>query len=58
MDLDPDALLEGLSQLPRTDETDGLLEELQRAAEEHQKILNRQAELIRKLREGLKDVKR
>jgi hypothetical protein len=33
----------------------GLLEELQRAAEEHQRILQRQSELITELREQLKD---
>ena len=38
--------------------TDELLEELQAAAELHQKILERQAELIARLREELKGVKR
>lgn len=57
--MDPDAygeLLEGMHILPKTNETDELLEELQRAAEEHKRILERQSELIRRLREGLKDV--
>lgn len=39
-------------------ETENLLEELQRAAEEHRKILQRQSELIRRLRSELKDVRR
>ena len=46
--------------LPRmaSDDTDDLLEELRRAAEIHKKILERQSELIRRLREELKEVKR
>jgi len=40
------------------EETDALLEELQAAAEAHRRILERQSELIRLLREELKDVKR
>jgi uncharacterized coiled-coil protein SlyX len=38
-------------------ETADLLEELQKAAEEHRKILERQSDLIRRLREELKDVR-
>lgn len=38
-------------------DTIDLLEELQKAAEEHRKILERQSELIRRLREELKDVR-
>lgn len=41
-----------------SDETVDLLEELQRAADEHQRILERQSELIRRLRNELKDVRR
>lgn len=51
-------LLEGLPTLPKTNETDDLLEELQKAADEHQRILERQSDLIRRLREELKEVKR
>ena len=52
-------LLEGLmGAADRSPETEDLLEELQRAAMEHQRILDRQAELIRRLREELKDVSR
>lgn len=40
------------------EETVDLLEELQRAAEEHRKILERQSELIRRLRSELKEVRR
>lgn len=39
-------------------DTDDLLEELQKAADEHRRILERQSELIRRLREELKDVRR
>jgi dsDNA-specific endonuclease/ATPase MutS2 len=39
-------------------DTVDLLEELQRAASEHRKILERQSELIRRLRNELKDVRR
>lgn len=42
----------------RSDETDTLLEELQQAADAHKRILERQSDLIRRLREELKDVKR
>lgn len=59
--MDPDELiyvLKGVPTLPATSETDQLLEELQRAADEHRQILERQAELIRRLREELRDVKR
>lgn len=38
-------------------DTGGLLEELQKAAEEHRRILERQSDLIRRLREELKDVR-
>lgn len=58
--MDPDELtyvLKGVQTLPTT-ETDQLLEALQRAADEHRHILERQAELIRRLREELRDVKR
>lgn len=37
-------------------DTEDLLEELQRAADQHQRILERQAELIKCLREELKGV--
>ena len=40
------------------DDTDDLLEQLQKAAEDHQRILERQAELIRRLRAELKEMKR
>lgn len=40
------------------EDADSLLEELQAAAEAHRKILERQSELIRLLREELKEVKR
>ena len=39
-------------------ETEVVLEELQRAVEEHVKILARQAELISRLRRELKDVRK
>lgn len=39
-------------------ETGKLLEELQRAADQHQQILERQAELIKCLRDELKGVNR
>lgn len=51
------ALLEGLP-MAKTRETDELLEELQRAADEHRRILDRQAELIQRLRNELKGVRR
>lgn len=38
------------------DDTETVLYELQRAVEEHEKILARQAELIAQLRRELKDV--
>lgn len=38
------------------DDTDALLEQLQRAADEHKRILDRQADLIRRLRQELKGV--
>lgn len=38
-------------------ETANLLEGLRKATEEHRQILERQAELIRRLREELKDVR-
>jgi uncharacterized coiled-coil protein SlyX len=38
------------------DDTETVLEELQRAVEEHEKILARQAELIKLLRHELKGV--
>lgn len=41
-----------------TNETVDLLEELQKAADEHKKILERQSELISRLRDELKDVRR
>lgn len=40
-----------------SNETDDLLEQLQRAADEHKRILERQSDLIRRLREELKDVR-
>jgi uncharacterized coiled-coil protein SlyX len=40
------------------DETEDLLEELQAAAEQHRKILERQSDLIQRLREELKGVNR
>lgn len=46
----------GMSAKSKGDTLD-LLEELQKAADEHQKILERQSELIRRLREELKDVR-
>ena len=51
------AVLLGGLPMHRPRETDDLLEELQKAAEEHRKILDRQAELIARLREELKDVR-
>lgn len=59
--MDRDDLGDLLGKLPsmkKSRETDTLLEELQRAADEHQKILVRQSELIRRLREELKEVER
>lgn len=44
--------------LRRAQDTDALLEELQQAAYAHQRILERQSDLIRRLREELKDVTR
>lgn len=38
------------------DDSERVLEELQHAVEEHERILARQAELIRRLRQELKDV--
>lgn len=38
--------------------TDDVLKELQRAVQEHERILHRQEELIRKLRDELKGVQR
>lgn len=38
-------------------DTTDLLEELQRVADEHRKILERQSELISRLRDELKDVR-
>lgn len=38
-------------------DADNVLEELQRAVEEHERILARQAELIKRLRAELKDVR-
>jgi hypothetical protein len=43
---------------PPAVDTDGLLEELQRAADEHRLILERQQELITRLRAELKGVTR
>lgn len=40
-----------------SEDADNVLEELQRAVEEHERILARQAELIKRLRAELKDVK-
>ncbi len=40
------------------DESADVLEELQHAVEEHERILSRQADLIARLRRELKDVKR
>lgn len=40
------------------DEADSVLEELQAAVHEHERILARQAALIKRLREELKDVRR
>lgn len=52
-------LLEGLANMPgATKETGDLLEQLQRAVKEHHQILERQGDLIRRLREELKDVRR
>ncbi len=39
------------------EDADNVLEELQKAVEEHARILARQADLIRKLRSELKDVR-
>lgn len=39
------------------DVADGVLEQLQRAVDEHSRILRQQEFLIRKLREELKDVR-
>lgn len=46
------------SEQARADETEELLEELQRAADLHQAILCRQAEIIQRLRQELKGVAR
>lgn len=59
--MDPDelnAVLKGIPTLAATTETDDLLEQLQRAADEHKRILERQSDLIRRLRAELRDVKR
>lgn len=39
-------------------ESEDVLEELQHAVEEHERILARQADLIKRLREELKDVRK
>lgn len=39
-------------------EADAVLEQLQKAVEDHERILARQAELIERLRNELKDVRR
>jgi len=51
-------MLRGVAMLADPDDTDDLLEQLQKAAEDHQRILERQAELIRRLRAELKEMKR
>lgn len=58
-DDDLHSLLEGIPGMIRDGkgETADLLEELQKAAEDHRRILERQSELIRRLREELKDVR-
>lgn len=56
--VDVHELLKGLAMLIDRDDTDDLLEQLQKAAEDHQRILERQAELIRRLRAELKEMKR
>ncbi len=39
-------------------DADNVLEQLQKAVEDHERILQRQAELIERLRRELKDVRR
>ncbi len=51
-------LLEEIPRMTSTHETVDLLEELQKAADEHKRILERQSDLIRRLREELKEVRR
>lgn len=49
------------SMVTNTDDAQGadtVLEELQRAVQEHERILQRQGALIKRLREELKDVRR
>lgn len=41
-----------------SEEADSVLEQLQRAVEEHERILARQGQLIERLRRELKDVRR
>lgn len=48
--------ISGMSDAQR-DESESVLEELQRAVEEHKRILARQAELLARLRRELKDVR-
>jgi uncharacterized coiled-coil protein SlyX len=55
---DLNQLFREIPNMPDSEETDDLLEELQRAADEQQRILARQSELIRRLRAELKDVRR
>ena len=49
--------IEELPLMANTRETGDLLEALQKAADDHKAILERQSELIRRLREELKDVR-
>jgi uncharacterized coiled-coil protein SlyX len=54
--------LEGFTGMAResrsVEDTDSVLEQLQMAVNEHERILQRQGELIKKLRDELKDVRR
>jgi hypothetical protein len=62
--VDENALHHILKELPNMaakgaapDDADNVLEELQKAVEQHERILARQAELIKRLRAELKGVK-
>jgi hypothetical protein len=54
------SLLKDIPQMSREQrqESEDVLEELQHAVEEHERILARQAKLIQRLREELKDVRK
>lgn len=51
-------LLKEIPQMAEKEDPDGVLEQLQKAVEDHERILARQAELIARLRSEMKDVRR